>query len=386
MTALSNQSFDGKTIKLVNDITLDADSGSFGSNDVKFKGTIDGNNKTITFSNGKELITKAAGCTIKNLNTAGTMSGNGLISEASPYTEIMTFDNCHNKVEINSTDNCTGSFIGMYNQGSSKVSFTNCTNEGKIEGSRIGGGFIGSISASNSNRVSVTIKNCSNKGDVSGNLQGCGGFVGNVTDFVELNIDRCHNENKVQGQYAGGIIGWVAESCLSVTVTNCYNAGESVQGTSVAGGIIGFISISTTTIRNCYNSAKIIKSSGSAGGIVGGYNGNLSIKFTNCVNYGEFSDAANSGGCFGSDYTSPTYTNCYSYYPEQNYEDYPEKVIYNKSNTGTVQNYKITNDNKPIINDGSDADLILTLNNNIVEGDCEWKFGTDKKQPYLIIN
>ena len=109
--------------------------------------------------------------------------------------------------------------------------------------------------------------------------------------------------------YVGGLIGYANNTI----VDNCYNM-ENISATSYFsycfGGIVGYISGSTTTINNCYNTGNISSTANSSqyssGGIVGLTTSSTAIN--NCYNTGNISSYY-SGGIIGR---GGTINNCYN--------------------------------------------------------------------------
>ena len=159
--------YSGKFIKLVNDITVTTPAGTGYS--YNFQGTFNGNNNTMTLdmTNTNSSIDnyapfKAAnGATIKNLNIAGQITSNGqfmssLIGYACGGTIII--QNCVSTATINCTrdgEGLAGSFIGYTNY----ADFNHCVFAGKLLGANASrnGGFIGYYNYSS---YQQTFNNC----------------------------------------------------------------------------------------------------------------------------------------------------------------------------------------------------------------------------------
>lgn len=379
---LTDETFEGKTIKLVNDITLTSEDPKFNL----FKGTFDGCNKKITFDDHCELMAQTRNCEIKNLHTDGNIKGRGLISIAS---DDITIRNCVNDANVNCSEGSqrfAGAFIGYYTSSSGNVNLINCKNNGDMTGT-IAGGLIGDLGySSNSNLITVNITNCSNAGKITATGSGSslgqsGGIIGYVINKVKLVIDRCYNTNEITGRACGGIVGTGNSSAFSIEITNSYNTGN-ISASEEAGGIVGQMYFNSVTVRNCYNSGSINTDNEykKHGGIAGWMQNIGSYK--NCINYGTVSSPTVAGGCFGIDQSAPSFINCYSYYPDEENENYPAKVVYNKNNAGTVNNYKIEN-SIPIV---GESNLIQLLNDSKESTDCVWKIDTTTHQPYFTID
>ena len=112
------------------------------------------------------------------------------------------------------------------------------------------------------------------------------------------------------GGYTGGLVGYVSGT---TTITNCYNTGEVTlnDSTSYAGGLVGATD-GTTTITNCYNTGEVTSTSSktNAGGLVGRADDETTI--INSYNTGSVTSGL-SGGLIGFVYSDDlTITNCYN--------------------------------------------------------------------------
>ena len=162
----------------------------------RFKGTFDGNGKTVTinsignleddFGGYAAFFGGTTGATIKNLTVDGTINGvnvAGIVARA----DGGLIENCHNKATITGTIKAAG--IAVINKAGTLI-IRNCTNAGEIisTGDRAGG-IINLIQAA------ATIENCINSGS--------------VTSEATLTYG------------AGGVVGWIAADNYSIA--NCKN-------------------------------------------------------------------------------------------------------------------------------------------------------------------
>jgi hypothetical protein len=199
-----------------------------------YKGTFDGNNKTIT-----NLYIKTAH------NDVGFFC---MIMGAT--IQDLIFDNA--KVENVSTTYtkalCTGILAGGSDAGTNPPSH--------IKGIK-------------------TTKNCTVIGQ-----NDTGGIVGNACN---INIENCENRSSVKGEsYVGGIAG----SYYYKNIKRCTNYGtvETVKNNSQrTGGIIGYAN--GTSIEDCANYGKLTSKGWYYGGIAGEMRGNSSIQ--NVFSYGD---------------------------------------------------------------------------------------------------
>ena len=199
-----------------------------------YKGTFDGNNKTIT-----NLYIKTAH------NDVGFFC---MIMGAT--IQDLIFDNA--KVENVST------------------TYTKALNTGILAG----GSDAGTNPPSHIKGIKTT-KNCTVIGQ-----NGTGGIVGNACN---INIENCENRSSVKGEsYVGGIAG----NYYYKNIKRCTNYGtvETVKNNSQrTGGIIGYAN--GTSIEDCANYGKLTSKGWYYGGIAGEMRGNSSIQ--NVFSYGD---------------------------------------------------------------------------------------------------
>lgn len=252
--------FKGKKIKLVKDLDLSCytnwviigkDPQKDGTPIYKFKGTFDGNNRTIynlRINNIKKINLGLFGVldgTVKNLNVK--------------YADIIG-----------------GSNIGII-AGSSNGKITNCTTDGNLRGDSMIGGLVGESYGS--------ISNCMSNATLHGN-ESLGGLVGKFSGSSLINSD---SKGYISGLYqVGGITGEFTHGVLE----NCENH-SIVKGRSSVGGIIGIL-INNASISNCtnYNSIIGVKD---VGGLIGVLNGTV----LQCNNYATVTGEKNVGGLVG---------------------------------------------------------------------------------------
>ena len=289
---------DGKYY-LANDIALNASYAE------SFKGTLDGNGKTITVS--APMFAAIDGATIKNLNLVGFIDGAAANTAAVAVTAsgAVTFENIASKVTIT---NATGaaSILAVADPTAS-VTAIGCVNEGSISGTGTVGGIIGLI---NNNVNTVTA--CENRGDLLSTGGQCGGIVSamgvknGVAPKDTITITDCVNYANVTGDNAqsGGILAFL---CGGVEIKNCVNYGKILNTNNKAGGIFG-TSIKSTknvcaiSIENCINYGEVCASKVVAG-IAARLGRAVSVAgmnyfIKNCINYGDinvYSDIAYEG-------------------------------------------------------------------------------------------
>ena len=206
----------GKTFKQNADITLTAAHTSIGryfeGTYKYFKGTYDGNNKTISKlivnapnSNYQGLFGYAYNAVIKNVilancNITGKQYTGGIVGYASTSTAI---ENCHVRGNISATESDASGHGGIAGSATS-TSITNCTVTGTISTSVSNDNYGGIVGAAN---YDVVITSCENAANISGDGQNHGGIVGR--DYNRSNkFKYCLNTGVVNGnQYVGAIAG-----------------------------------------------------------------------------------------------------------------------------------------------------------------------------------
>ena len=295
-----------------------------------YKGTFDGNNKTIT-----NLYIKTAH------NDVGFFC---MIMGAT--IQDLIFDNA--KVENVSTTYtkalCTGILAGGSDAGTNPPSH--------IKGIK-------------------TTKNCTVIGQ-----DGTGGIVGNACN---INIENCENRSSVKGEsYVGGIAG----NYYYKNIKRCTNYGtvETVKNNSQrTGGIIGYAN--GTSIEDCANYGKLTSKGWYYGDIAGEMRGNSSIQ--NVFSYGDMTYTYAPGIIIG-------YVDRTSTLTAKGIVAYNKEVLQNNSS----ENIKIVGTGSLTFEDGKvEADVVKAftleqiksgevaylLNGSTSEGELAWyqKLGTD---------
>ena len=295
-----------------------------------YKGTFDGNNKTIT-----NLYIKTAH------NAVGFFC---MIMGAT--IQDLIFDNA--KVENVSTTYtkalCTGILAGGSDAGTNPPSH--------IKGIK-------------------TTKNCTVIGQ-----NDTGGIVGNACN---INIENCENRSSVKGEsYVGGIAG----NYYYKNIKRCTNYGtvETVKNNSQrTGGIIGYAN--GTSIEDCANYGKLTSKGWYYGGIAGEMRGNSSIQ--NVFSYGDMTYTYAPGIIIG-------YVDRNSTLTAKGIVAYNKEALLNNSS----ENIKIVGTGSLTFEDGKEeADVVKAftkqqiksgevaylLNGSTSEGELAWyqKLGTD---------
>ena len=295
-----------------------------------YKGTFDGNNKTIT-----NLYIKTAH------NNVGFFC---MIMGAT--IQDLIFDNA--KVENVST------------------TYTKALGTGILAG----GSDAGTNPPSHIKGIKTT-KNCTVIGQ-----NDTGGIVGNACN---INIENCENRSSVKGEsYVGGIAG----NYYYKNIKRCTNYGtvETVKNNSQrTGGIIGYAN--GTSIEDCANYGKLTSKGWYYGGIAGEMRGNSSIQ--NVFSYGDMTYTYAPGIIIG-------YVDRNSTLTAKGIVAYNKEALLNNSS----ENIKIVGTGSLTFEDGKEeADVVKAftkqqiksgevaylLNGSTSEGELAWyqKLGTD---------
>ncbi|MBZ3936388.1 GLUG motif-containing protein [Methanimicrococcus blatticola] len=266
---------------------------SIGNQSHPFKGSFNGNGKTITFtedvvfnsdSGGYGLFAKTSG-NAKLENISLIVEGNLTIEDEEGNDNFgVLVGYCANsgqitisKCSLNLDEECfmkgnrnVGGLIGRFDRGTVE----NCVVVGDIETTNsAAGGLIGFMNLSDGN---VLVQNCSAFGSVATDKYGAGGLIGIVkvvSDQInsdQIKIENCYasvtTESKADGGTSGGLIGelWAG------SVNNCYATGNVTANIGFSGGLIGQVVNNVRTdmkVTNCYATGTVIGLK--KGGLVG---------------------------------------------------------------------------------------------------------------------
>ena len=200
-----------------------------------YKGTFDGNGKTITnlYINATQKFMGLFGCTdqstIKNLtfeyaNVTNTQDFIGILvgyaGNGSTLQNIKISETCQIK-----GSNCTGSIAGILDGNA-----YNCVNYATVQGKEKVGGLFGSYQ-----KTGNSITACANYGNVTATSQCVGGLVG---DFSGGTIQDCANYGNVKGANSvAGLAGYVHNGKIqNVFSYGNISATESTQDIGMAFG------------------------------------------------------------------------------------------------------------------------------------------------------
>lgn len=299
----SAKTFEGKTVKLADDLKdgkiiiplaqagEDTWSGIGKSATKSFKGTFDGNGKTIEYHFNDETATDVSlfaylgdGATVKNLTVEGDITAKSLAAGVAVNAgKNVTFDNCINKVKIvcsygYTTSKTPYASAGIVAIADSGVTINNCHNQAEIAANA---GIIGLIKTE-ADTVS-TIKNSTNTADINAGMT-VGGILNTVTGDGKLVLENLSNTGALSAKAVyswgeswngvGGIMYQNSDFSGELEAKNLTNSGN-ITGGSYLGGIIGYFS-GTTAVFNGENlvntgtvEAKALTSYAGVGGIFG---------------------------------------------------------------------------------------------------------------------
>lgn len=242
----SGTTYDGLFVKLMTDIDCGSSWTPIGDGTVynhkTFKGTFDGNNKTITYvipSTSSSLLGffgYTQNATVKNLNVNATIESSGsAIGGIVACQEGGVITGCTATGSIYGSANHYGGIVGR-NYASANNSISSCTSSVDITSTKSGANYIGGIMGYF--YTAGTITGCNASGDIYAPEETgtyVGGIAGNTTGAT--NITYCGFTGHVQAsEFVGMIIGIKPNT---TTISNCTysaeNAGETYKGVGTSG-------------------------------------------------------------------------------------------------------------------------------------------------------
>ena len=246
-----------------------------------FKGTYDGttfdihNMKTYCGANDYEayngvgMFGKISGATIKNVNNYYVnIKGRQRTGAIAGRDDSSTIQNCKVTGSVTGTAGYIGGLVGA----SYKEKVIECENKATVKGDFDVGGIVG-----NANETAIT--NCVNLGTIQGR-----NATGGIDGYKHYDsVVNCINSGNVigSGQYIGGIVG----SYAGAKVQNSINEG-TIQGTTMVGGIVGYMHTGAATILNGLNTGtlKATAANSEVGGIAGRvtYATTITSSFVDC--------------------------------------------------------------------------------------------------------
>lgn len=263
-------------------------SGNVGAGANSFRGTFDGQGKTISGLNIKYTGSNGntAAAFIPNLDGEGTLKDvnfenvtiNGGLAEQAGIVGLVTGGATVSGVTVGSADANENSSItategagGIVGRILGSGTVTGCVNYANVTqtGNNNAGGIVGTATYRIEGNT-MTISNCNNYGTISGSGTSLGGIVGTSS----ADITNCNNYGEVKGTKSsiGGISGIL---CSPGYITESTNY-ATISGGPETGGIVGMATYygnyeaKVVSVTNCTNNGDII--GGGAAGIVGRWN------------------------------------------------------------------------------------------------------------------
>lgn len=191
-----------------------------------FTGTFDGNGHTVTLnitsgSANTGLFKKlVGGATVKNVTTAGTVSGGASTGAIAGNADgKVSIFNCKNTATVTGTGKGVGGILGYSYPANGYATIESCANTGAIvaEGKQQIGGIAGNLEGAH------VIRNCYNTGSVTA-TSGFAGIVGRGTKGVT--VENCYSTGAIAtGGFA--LVGVATSTSPAVSVKNSY----AVEGT-----------------------------------------------------------------------------------------------------------------------------------------------------------
>lgn len=305
------ENFSGQFIRLENDITVYDTFTAIGSEAAPFKGTFDGNGKTLSgFSVSADsagLFGYTDGAVITDLTVKGEFNAESYAGAIAAYAVDTVIEKCTSAASIYCDEDYAGGIAGYiasgkiydctaapdkvvsaYNKycggiaGYSGAEIKSCTNNAFVMGDQYTGGIAGFssgdiISCTNATTINASktiaggiagategsIRYCKNTGAIStltSSVGKAGGIAGVAYKAV---IDQCHNNGELSltGLYAGGIAGYATES----DITDCLSTAAVRTTSSYAGGIFGMAV--DGKVSDCVSTASVSAAGSKAAGI-----------------------------------------------------------------------------------------------------------------------
>ncbi|PWJ64467.1 hypothetical protein SAMN05720473_1061 [Fibrobacter sp. UWB15] len=289
---------DGATdlyFKLVRDLDLSTVCGKnvgnwtpIGTYEHPFKGSFDGNGKTVDYLYINEPLPERGDTAIGYYGLFGVAS-----TENESKTVISNLTIGENSRIVSERDGDVGAIVGLARN---NVRISDCKNKAYVSGRSAVGGIVG-FAANAPLPDGVNIKNCVNEGFVGG-ARKAGGIVGAVTGFG-VHIDSCTNLGGVSSaDTAAGIVAADYSSVMTPAKLNYLINKGNVSSGKISGGIIAVTADGGASIANCFNSG-YVQASTSAAGIVGHLKSMYPQTVLTCVNSGGVFAGTNAGGIVG---------------------------------------------------------------------------------------
>ena len=232
-------------------------------NIIKFRGTFDGNGKTITnlYINASQTSQNNMGLfgytyqsTIKNLtfenaNVTNTQSNTGILVGKAGNGNTLQNIKISNTCQIKGGNDFTGGIAG-YLDGNAY----NCVNYATVQGTEDVGGLVGYFE-------SGTIKDCANYGDITG-TSNVGNLIGNAYTCNLNNVLGTGNVTATNTKPGGILVGIIENSSGSTAsgiLAYSSSAKLTINGTEQAGDAVKAIGDGSLVYPEGKNEADVIK-------------------------------------------------------------------------------------------------------------------------------
>ena len=232
-------------------------------NIVKYRGTFDGNGKTITnlYINASQTSQNNMGLfgytyqsTIKNLtfenaNVTNTQSNTGILVGKAGYGSTLQNIKISNTCQIKGGNDFTGGIAG-YLDGNAY----NCVNYATVQGTEDVGGLFGYFE-------SGTIKDCANYGDITG-TSNVGNLIGNAQSCNLNNVLGTGNVTATSDtERAGLLVGHINNSSSTASGILAYNSSSklTINKTEQTDDAVKAIGLGSLNYPDGKNEADVIK-------------------------------------------------------------------------------------------------------------------------------
>lgn len=318
------EDFSGKFVTLGNDIAVNTSFAPIGSEDAPFKGTFNGNGKTLSaFRVNKDSFAGLFGYTDGAVISDVTVSGNFRATEdyagaVAAFAKDTVIEGCTASAlvyantytggiagylesgKISDCTTATRATVGSYSEycggiaGFAAGEIANCTNNAYTYGIKNVGGIAGYSTSD--------IVSCTNTVKVNATKTNLGGIAG----LTEGTVKYCKNTGIISTTDTNaGKTGGIAGVAYNAVITECMNSGAVTVTGTYAGGIAGYAT--KTEISDCIVNAAVTASGNYAGGIFGFA---LNGKTEKCVVTASVSALNNTAGAIGG-IAQGTVSDCY---------------------------------------------------------------------------
>lgn len=275
--------FSGKQVKQVENITLSGSWTPIGTSSYIFSGTYNGNGKTIS-----GLSISSAGTKLGLFsNNQGTIKDLGVVNSTITRNTPTATEDVYVGMIAGTNE---GTIQNCYNTGSVTLTLKNTTTSMWLAV----GGIVGY-------NEQGTIKDCYNNGSIAITAEYIGGYsVGGINGGTKSSITSCENKENgtitvnsignVQVSHVGGISGSASPigslvNCQNKALVSTTRKSLNSLNHSGIGGIIGYTEGKT---ESCVNEGKVLEviTDSTIGDTIGGIAGTAKNDLINCTNKG----------------------------------------------------------------------------------------------------